>query len=264
MNVVVCMKQVPDTESVIKVKPDGTDIMKDDLKYIMNPYDEYAVEEALRIKEKFGGTVTILCLGPSRAVESIRTGLAMGADQAIQLDDPAFEGGDAFATAKVLAEGLKGVEYDLILCGKQAVDDDLSQVGASLAELLGLPQVSLIQKLEIADDKKSATVHRQVEGGIEVLQVTLPALLTAQKGLNEPRYASLPGIMKAKKKPFDVKNLAALGLSADSVGCFGSKTMITKYTPPPQRAPGRIVEGEGPQETVPKLVKLLREEAKII
>jgi electron transfer flavoprotein beta subunit len=264
VNVVVCVKQVPDTESAIKVKPDGSDIIKDDLKYVMNPYDEYGIEEALRIKEKFGGVVTILCMGPGRAVETIRTGLAMGADQAVQLDDPAFEGGDAFATAKALAEALKGIEYGLIFCGKQAIDDDLSQVGASLAELLKLPQVSLIQKLEIADDKKSATVHRQVEGGIEILKVSLPAVLTTQKGLNEPRYASLPGIMKAKKKPLDVKNLAALGLSSDSVGCAGSKALITKYTPPPPRAAGKIIEGEGPQETVPKLVKLLREEAKMI
>ena len=264
MNVVVCVKQVPDTESVIKVKPDGSDIIKDDLKYVMNPYDEYGIEEALKTKEKFGGTVTILCLGPGRALETIRTGLAMGADQAIQLDDPAFEGGDAFATAKALAEALKGIEFDLIFCGKQAIDDDLSQVGASLAEFLGVPQVSLIQKLDIAEDKKSATAHRQVEGGVEVVNVQLPAVFTTQKGLNEPRYASLPGIMKAKKKPLDVKNLAALGLSGDSVGCAGSKTIITKYSLPPKRAAGRIVEGEGPQETVPKLVRLLREEAKII
>ena len=265
MNSVVCVKQVPDTESVIKIKPDGSDIITDDLKYVMNPYDEFGVEEALKLKEKFGGgSVTILCMGPSRAVETIRTGLAMGADKAVQLDDPAFEGGDSFATAKALAEALKGLEYDVIFCGKQAVDDDLSQVGQILAELLGLPQVSLIQKLQVADDKKSAVVDRQVEGGIEVLKVSLPAVLTTQKGLNEPRYASLPGIMKAKKKPLDVKDLAALGLNADSVGCNGSKTMITKYTPPPERAAGKIIEGEGPQETAPKLVQLLREEAKVI
>ncbi|MFH2011865.1 MAG: electron transfer flavoprotein subunit beta/FixA family protein [Pseudomonadota bacterium] len=264
MNVVVCVKQVPDTESVIKVKPDGSNIIQDGLKFVMNPYDEYGIEEALQIKEKLGGLVTILCMGPGRAVETIRTGLAMGADQAVQLDDPAFEGGDAFATAKALAEALKGMEYDLIFCGKQAIDDDLSQVGSCLAELLNLPQVSLIQKLVIADDKKSATVNRQVEGGIEVLKVSLPAVLTTQKGLNEPRYASLPGIMKAKKKPLDVKNLAALGLGSDSVGSAGSKLKIKKYTPPPARAAGKIIEGEGPQETVPKLVKLLREEAKMI
>ncbi len=264
MNVVVCVKQVPDTESVIKVKPDGSDIITDDLKYVMNPYDEYGVEEALQIKEKFGGSVTILCMGPSRVVETIRTGLAMGADKAIHLDDPALEGGDAFATAKALAEALKGIEYDLVLCGKQAVDDDLSQTGQTLAELLGFPHASLIQKLEIADDNKSATVHCQVEGGLAVLDVSLPAVLTTQKGLNEPRYASLPGIMKAKKKPLDTKDLAALGLSADSVGCAGSKTIITKMTPPPERAAGKVIEGEGPQETVPKLVQLLREEAKVI
>ena len=264
MNIVVCVKQVPDTESVIKIKPDGSDIVTDDLKYVMNPYDEYGVEEGLQIKEKLGGEVAILCMGPSRVVETIRTGLAMGADKAVHLDDPAFEGGDAFATAKALAEALKGMEYDLILCGKQAVDDDFSQVGQMLAELLGLPHVSLIQKLEIGDDKKSATVNCQVEGGMAVLDVSLPAVLTTQKGLNEPRYASLPGIMKAKKKPLETKDLAALGLSADNVGCTGSKTMVIKMTPPPERAAGKIIEGEGPEETVPKLVKLLREEAKVV
>ena len=264
MNVVVCVKQVPDTESVIKIKPDGSEIITDDLKYVMNPYDEFGVEEALKVKEKMGGTVTILCMGPSRSVETIRTGLAMGADKAVHLDDPSLEGGDSFATATSLAAALKGMEYDLIFCGKQAVDDDSSQVGQMLAEMLGLPHVSLIQKLEIADDKKSATVHSQVEGGMAILDVSLPAVLTTQKGLNEPRYASLPGIMKAKKKPLETKDAAALGLSSDSVGCAGSKTMITKMTPPPQRAAGKVVEGEGPQETVPKLVKLLREEAKII
>ena len=264
MNVAVCVKQVPDTESVIKIKPDGSDVITDDLKYVMNPYDEYGVEEALQIKEKMGGTVTILCMGPSRVMETIRTALAMGADKAVHLDDPAFEGGDAFATAKTLAEALKGIEYDLILCGKQAVDDDLSQVGQTLAELLGIPSISLIQKLEIADDGKSAIVHNQVEGGMAVMNVSLPAVLTTQKGLNEPRYASLPGIMKAKKKPLETKDLAALGLSSESVGCAGSKIMITKLTPPPERAAGKIIEGEGPQETVPKLVQLLREEAKVI
>jgi len=264
VEVVVCVKQVPDTESVIKIKPDGSDIITDDLKYVMNPYDEYGVEEALQIKEKLGGSVTILCMGPGRSLETIRTGLAMGADKAVHLDDPAFEGGDAFATSKVLSEALKGLEYDLILCGKQAVDDDLSQVGQTLAELLGLPHVALIQKLDIADDKKSATVQCQVEGGMATLDVSLPAVLTTQKGLNEPRYASLPGIMKAKKKPLETKDLSALGLSSDSVGCAGSKTITTKMTSPPERAAGKVIEGEGPQETVPKLVKLLREEAKII
>lgn len=264
MEIIVCVKQVPDTESIIKIKPDGSDIIKDDLKYIVNPYDEFGIEEALKIKEKSGGTVTILCLGPDKAIEAIRTGLAMGADNAIHLNDPAFEGGDAFSTARAISAALKDVKYDLIFCGRQAVDDDLSQVGATLAGFLGIPQVSLIQKLEIADDQKSAIAHRQVEGGIEVLEVSLPAVFTAQKGLNEPRYASLPGIMKAKKKPVDKKDIAALGLSQDSVGKEGARTKIIKFTSPPGRQAGRIIEGEGPEETVPLLVKLLKEEAKVI
>jgi electron transfer flavoprotein beta subunit len=264
VEIIVCVKQVPDTESIIKIKPDGSDIIRDDLKYIVNPHDEYGIEEALKIKEKSGGTVTIISLGPDKAIEAIRTGLAMGADKAIHLNDQAFEGSDAFSTAKAMASALKDVPYDLIFCGRQAVDDDLSQVGASLAEFLGIPQVSLIQKLEISDDQKSATVERQVEGGIEVIKVSLPAVLIAQKGLNEPRYASLPGIMKAKKKPVDAKDLAALGLNQDSVGKDGAKTKIITLTSPPVRQAGKIIEGEGPQETVPALVKLLKEEAKLI
>ncbi len=265
MNVVVCIKQVPDTESIIKVKPDGSGIETQDLKYVINPYDEFGIEEGLRIKEKFGeGTVTLVSLGPQRAQEAIRMGLAIGADQAIHLDDPSFEGGDTLATAKAVAASLKDVPYDLIFCGKQAVDDDLAQVGASLAEILGLPQVCVIQKIEISGDKKKAAVHRQIEGGVEVIEVPLPAVFTAQKGLNEPRYASLPGIMKAKKKPLQTKNLEALGLKAESVGVAGSKTKVLKFSPPPEKKGGKIIEGESAEETAPKLVKLLREESKII
>ncbi len=197
MNVIVCMKQVPDTETLIKIKPDGSGIVTDEIKYVMNPYCEFAVEEALRIKEKFGGQAILVSMGPARTVESLRTGLAMGADRSIHLNDPAFEGSDAFTTAKALAETIKKESYDLILCGKQAVDDDMAQVGPSLAELLNIPHVTLITKLEISADKKKAKVEKEVDGGKEVIEVSLPAVLTCQKGLNEPRYASLPGIMKA-------------------------------------------------------------------
>jgi len=257
------MKQVPDTETLIKVKPDGSGIVTDDIKYVMNPYCEFAVEESLRIKEKFGGQSILVTMGPARAVEALRTGLAMGADRSIHLNDPAFEGGDGFATAKALAEVIKKEPFDLILCGKQAVDDDLAQVGPSLAELLNLPHVTLITKLEISADQKKAKVEREVEGGKEVIEVNLPAVFTCQKGLNEPRYASLPGIMKAKKKEVKPVNLAASGLPPDQVGAAGSKTKILKYSPPPSRPPGKIISGEV-REAAQKLVKLLREEAKVI
>ena len=237
MNIIVCMKQVPDTETLIKIKPDGSGIVTDDIKYIMNPYCEYGVEEALRIKEKFGGLVILVTVGAARAVEALRTGLAMGADRSIHLNDPAFEGGDGFATAKALAEVIKKETFDLILCGKQAVDDDMAQVGPALAEILNLPHATLITKLELFPDKNKAKVEREVDGGREVLEVNLPAVFTCQKGLNEPRYASLPGIMKAKKKEVKPINLASLGLPADQVGAAGSKTKILKYIPPPSRPP---------------------------
>lgn len=263
MNVIVCLKQVPDTETIIKIKSDGSGIVTDDIKYVMNPYCEFAVEEALRIKEKFGGQAVLITMGPARAVEALRTGLAMGADRSIHLNDPAFEGADGFATAKVLAEVIKKEPFDLILCGKQAVDDDLAQVGPSLAEFLDLPHVTLITKLEINMEQKKARVEREVEGGKEVVEVKLPAVFTCQKGLNEPRYASLPGIMKAKKKEVKPINLATLGLGADQVGAGGSKTKILRYIPPPSRPPGKIISGEL-ADCIKNLVKLLREEAKVI
>ncbi len=264
MNIIVCMKQVPDTEAQIRVKPDGSGIVDGDIKFVMNPYDEYGVEEALLLKEKFGGTVTIVCLGPERAVEAIRTGLAMGADKAVHLDDPAFEGGDAFSTAKALAAAIKGMECDLIFCGKQAIDDDLAQVGSALAEMLGIPQVVVVTKVEVSEDTKKANVNRQIIGGEEIIEVPLPAVLTAQKGLNEPRYASLPGIMKAKKKEVKSVKVADLGLDSSAVGAAGAKTKIIKMYSPPQREAGKIIEGETAEETAPKLAKLLREEAKAI
>jgi electron transfer flavoprotein beta subunit len=258
------MKQVPDTEAQIRVKPDGSGIVDSDIKFVMNPYDEYGVEEALLLKEKFGGTVTIVCLGSERAIEAIRTGLAMGADKAVHLDDPAFEGGDAFSTAKALAAAIKGMEYDLIFCGKQAIDDDLAQVGPALAEMLGIPQIVVVTKVEVSEDGKKAKVNRQIIGGEEIIEVPLPAVLTAQKGLNEPRYASLPGIMKAKKKEVKSVKIADLGLDPNAVGKAGAKTQILKMYSPPQRESGNIIEGETAEETASKLATLLREEAKVI
>jgi electron transfer flavoprotein beta subunit len=264
MDIIVCMKQVPDTESKIKVNPEGTGIITEGLKYVMNPYDEYAVEEALQIKEKLGGTVTILCLGPDRATEAIRTALAMGADEAVHLNDPAFEGSDSFTTANILAHAVKQMKYDLILTGKQAVDMDSSQVFGSLAELLGLPYVSVVVGLEISSDGKTATAKRETEGGVEeIIETPLPAVIAAQKGLNEPRYASLPNVMKAKRKEIKKLDLAALGLSAEEAGEKGSKLKTKNFRLPPERKAGRKIEGE-PAETAAELAKLLREEAKLI
>lgn len=264
MDIIVCMKQVPDTESKIKVNPEGTGIVTEGLKYVMNPYDEYAVEEALKIKEKFGGTVTIVCLGPDRATEAIRTALAMGADEGVHLNDLAFVGSDSFTIAKILAGALKDMKYDLILTGKQAVDFDSSQVFGCLAELLDLPYVSVVVGLEISSDGKTATAKRETEGGVEeIIEMPLPAVIAAQKGLNEPRYASLPGIMKAKRKEIKKIDLATLGLDAGEVGEKGSKLKTKNYRLPPERQAGKKIEGE-PAETASELARLLHEEAKLI
>jgi electron transfer flavoprotein beta subunit len=264
VNIIVCLKQVPDTETQIKIASDGKSIVTDDIKWVMNPYDEFGVEEALRLKEKFGGEVTVVSLGPKRVTESIRTALAMGADKGILICDDALERSDSLAVAKALYAAIKDLEYDLIFTGQRGVDDDMGVVGANLAELLDIPQLSVIDKVEVAEDEKSVKVNRPVEGGTLVIESSLPALITAQKGLNEPRYASLPGIMKAKKKPLDEKTLADLGLDAADFGEGARKVKVLEMTPPPAREGGKIVEGETPQEKAAELARLLHEEAKVI
>lgn len=263
MNIIVCLKQVPDTESQIKIGSDKKSIVTDDIKWVMNPYDEFGVEEALRLKEKFGGQVTVVGLGPKRVTETIRTALAMGADKGILICDDALNGSDSIATAKALAAGIKDLEYDLIFTGQRGIDDDMGTVGAALAEFLGIPQLSLIVKVDVAEDGKSVQVTRPVEGQALNIESSLPALITAQKGLNEPRYASLPGIMKAKKKPLDEKTLADLGLDASEFGESARKLKILEITPPPERGGGKIIGGETPQEKAAELARLLHEEAKV-
>ncbi|MBW1797567.1 MAG: electron transfer flavoprotein subunit beta/FixA family protein [Deltaproteobacteria bacterium] len=264
MNIIVCLKQVPDTETQIKVASDAKSIVTDDIKWVMNPYDEYGVEEALRLKEKFGGEVTVVGLGPKRVTESIRTALAMGADKGVLISDDALEGSDSLATAKALAAAIKELEYDLIFTGQRGVDDDMGVVGASLAALLGIPQMSIIVKVEVAEDGKSVKVTRPIEGENLIIESSLPALITTQKGLNEPRYASLPGIMKAKKKPMEEKTLSDLGLDTAEFGEGARKVKIVELTPPPARGEGKIVEGETPQEKAAELAKLLHDEAKVL
>ena len=264
MNIIACIKQVPDTEAQIKIAPDGKSIVKDGIKWVMNPYDEFGVEEALRIKEKMKGEVTVIGLGPKRVAESIRTALAMGADKGILISDPALEGSDAIATAKALAAAIKGLKYDLIFTGQRGVDDDMGLVGASLAEFLGIPHISIVVKVEVSPDGKTVKVNRPVEGQTLVIESSLPALITAQKGLNEPRYASLPGIMKAKKKPLEEKSLSSLGLNPAEFGEAARKLKVLGLAPPPQRKAGKIVAGDSPQAKAAELARLLHEEAKVI
>ena len=264
MNIAVCIKQVPATESKIKPSADGKDVDRTGLSYVVNPYDEFGVEEALRIKERLKtGQVTVLTIGPDKAAESLRTCLAVGADQAIHIKDPALEGGDAYSNGVVLAAALKKHSYDIIFFGKQAIDDDNGAVGIHVAELMGLPHIAAINKLEIFPEEKRAVAHRQIEGAVEVVETDLPAVFTCQKGLNEPRYASLPGIMKAKQKPLTLLSLSELALSPDQVGSRGAKLRVEKLELPPVRGDGRIIEGD-PAQAVAELVRLLHEEAKIL
>lgn len=263
MDIVVLLKQVPDTEATIQIQEDGRTIKTQDIKWVMNPYDEYAVEEALRIKESQGeGKVTILTVGHDRAVEAIRTALAMGADEGLLIDDPAIDGSDGLGIARILAAALGGLAYDLIIAGMRAVDDDGYLVPTAVAEFLGIPGIAMVVKQDISDGK--IRCERMVEGGTVVVEADLPAVFTTQKGINEPRYASLPGIMKAKKKKLETMTLADIGLQADQVGETGAKARVARLSFPPERQPGRMVEGETPEEKAAELVRLLREEAKII
>jgi len=256
MNIVVCVKQVPDSETLVKVKPDGSGIEEAGIKWVMNPYDEFAVEEGLKLKEKNGGDVTIVTLGPGRAMETIRTALAMGAEKGVHISEENFDDECAYSKASTLAAAIREIPYDIILCGQRAIDDDEGQVGAILAELLGIPQATLVTSLTV--DGNTARAVKAIEGAQVTIESSLPCVITAQKGLNEPRYASLPGIMKAKKKPVDVKDAASLGITADA------KIKIVKFSPPPERAPGKIIEADDPAAKAQELVTLLREEAKVI
>ncbi|OGT99177.1 MAG: hypothetical protein A2085_08690 [Gemmatimonadetes bacterium GWC2_71_10] len=253
MKIAVCVKRVPDTETRIKIGGgggSGTGIDEAGVKFILNPYDEFAVEEALQRKDKAGtGEIVVITVGGDAAQETIRTALAMGADRGVLLKADAIPA-DGLAVAKALAAELKAGGYDLILCGKLAVDDANHQVGVMVAELLGLPCVSSAAKIEWGEG--TAVAEREVEGGIEVVAFALPAVVTCEKGLNTPRYPALKGIMAAKKKPIEVKP-AQLG---------PARVAVRSLTLPPERKEGRIV-GEGPA-AVAELVKLLQTEAKVL
>lgn len=265
MNVVVLLKQTPDTESVIRISGDGKSIVTDDLKWIINPYDEFAVEAALRLKEKHGGSVTILSWGPQRVVESIRTALAMGADSGVLIDDPALEGSDSLGVARALAAAAKELNPDIVVCGSRAVDYDLAQRGVMVAEFLGWPHLALA--VTLSSDGGSVAVDRPIEGGKVTLESSLPAVVTlgGSHAVWTPRYASLPGIMKAKKKPLAMKKLADLGLDSSEFGPGAAKICITSLEMPPDRAAGRIIDGG--LDTAGKAVELVRalhEEARVI
>lgn len=249
MKIIVCIKRVPDTEARIKIGGDGTSIDQAGVKYVISPYDEFAIETALRLKDAKGsGEIIAITLGESQSAEQLRSALAMGADRAILLKGQATL--DGSATAKALAAEIKTHAPDLVLCGMKAVDNDQQQVGVMLAEYLEMPCVSVVAEVELEDNH--AVAHREIDGGVEVVEVALPAVITTTKGKHEPRYPSLKGIMAAKKKPLEEKEaqIAAPRISVRSL------------TPPAERAAGKIV-GQG-AEAVPELVRLLKEEARVL
>lgn len=253
MIIYVLVKQTFDTEEKIVLR-DGA-VAEDEVKFVLNPYDEYAVEEAIRLKEKHGGNVAVLSVGPDRCAEALRTALAMGADEAVLISDGRISD-DEFAVSKVIAAYLRQQPYDMVLGGSFSVDSGAGQVAVRVAHLLGIPHVSSVTKLDIADGK--AAVLRDAEGDAETLEVSLPALFTAQQGLNEPRYPSLSGIMKAKKKPFRQLALNDLGLTEADIA---PKIARESVSLPPERQAGRMLRGEL-QEQARQLVHLLRTEAK--
>jgi electron transfer flavoprotein beta subunit len=266
VKIVVLVKSVPDTESKIKIAADGASIDPAGIKFVMNPYDEFAVEEGLRIREKLKDDTTVVAvsMGPERAIDVLRTALAMGADDAVQVNDPAFEGGDASAHARVLAETVRALGADLILGGKQGIDDDAALTCAAIAEHLEIPQAQIVTELTLSDDRTRVTARRRVEGADEIVEMGLPAMVTCEKGMNEPRYASLPGIMKAKKKPLEVKTLADLGIDPATVGAAGRKLVVKALRFPPQRQAVRMIKADTPEATASELVRVLHEEAKLI
>lgn len=259
MNIFVLLKQVPDTETKVRITADKKSIEKGDVKWIINPYDEFAVEEGLKTKEKLKeGTVTVVTAGPDRTVEALRTAVAMGADNAIhvKIDN---ESADTYLCARALAEVLKKENPGIVFMGKQAIDDDQAAMVGYVAELWNAPSASVIVKCEIGADKKSATLEQEGDGGAKnTIALSLPAVVGVNKGINTPRYASLPGIMKAKKKEIKVYQLADLGLGSE-----GPKTVDSDYQLPPERAAGKKLTGDAATQ-VKELVKLLREEAKVI
>ena len=251
--------------AVYKIAPSNRAIATGDIKWIMNPYDEFAVEAALRLKEKHGGTVTVLSYGASRVIETLRTALAMGADDAVLIDDPLMKDSDFLRVTGTLAVAAKQANPDIILIGSRSVDYDQGQRGAILAELLGWPHIALAVSLEC--DGSKIKVERPIEGGKVVIESPLPVLVTlgGSHAVWNPRYASLPGIMKAKKKPLAVKKLTDLGLLATDFAPELARIRIISLEMPPQRAPGKIV-GDGLElaDKARELVRVLHEEAKVI
>ena len=253
MNIIVCVKQVPDTTEV-KIDSKTNTLIRQGVDSILNPFDAYAIEEGLLIKEKLGGKVTVITMGPPQAEQILRDSLALGVDEVLLLSDPAFAGADTLATSYTLSKMIQKIgKYGLIICGKQAIDGDTAQVGPGIAALLDIPQITYVKKIrEITDEKMIA--ERMVEDGIEVVESTLPALITVVKGINEPRMPSLRGKMAAMKAEIQVLGIKDLDVDLKNVGLNGSPTWVDKISTPPPRSGGQIYQGE-PDEIVEAFLK---------
>jgi electron transfer flavoprotein beta subunit len=242
MNIAVCVKQVIDTEAQAKLDPESWRLDRN-VTCILNPYDEFAVEEALRIKEAHGGEVAVLCMGPAKAEDAVRKALAMGADTAVLVSDPALAGSDAQGTAYALAEALKTMEWDLVIFGVRSTDGETGTVPAAVAEMIGKPLLSTLEKVEV--DGSNLKVHRETELGYISYECPMPAVLSVIKGINEPRFPSMKGIMGAKKKPLDVKDAGALALDPARIGQSGAKTQVLSGRSPEPRQAGVKIQDDG-------------------
>jgi electron transfer flavoprotein beta subunit len=259
MNIIVCIKQVPETTEV-RINPETNTLIRDGVKSIINPFDMYAIEEGVRLKEKFGGKVTVVTMGPPQADAALREAISMGADEGVLVGDRAFAGSDTWATSYTLSGAIKRIgAFDLIICGKQASDGDTAQVGPGISTHLDIPQVTYVKKVEEANEK-TMRVERMMEEGYEIIETPLPALITVVKEINEPRIPSLKGMMRAKSAKITAYSQKDLNLDPQSIGLCGSPTQVVKIFTPPQRTGGQMLTGEVP-EIASKLVDLIKEEA---
>lgn len=257
MNIIVCIKQVPETTEV-KINPETNTLIREGVKSIINPFDMYAIEEAVRLKEKFGGKSTVITMGPPQAEAALREAISMGCDEAVLLSDRAFAGSDTWATSYALSCAMRKIsDFDLIICGKQASDGDTAQVGPGIAAHLDLPQVTYVKKIEEVKDKVMR-VERLMEEGYEIIEVPLPALLTVVKEINEPRLPSLRGMMRAKQAKITVWTAQDIQAEPESLGLKGSPTRVVKIFTPPPRQGGQVFQGDT-SEVVEKVVGLLKD-----
>jgi len=263
VNILVLIKQVADTEARIVIGSDCKSLEIEN-KYAINFFDEFAIEEAIRVKEKVKGSVITVCTyGPARAVEALRTAVAMGADRAFLIDSTVSQNEDPLVISNLLANFARKEKFDLIICGRQAIDDENANIGPMVAEILNIPHVNWITGLEVIDESR-VRVESEIESGKRITNVVLPALFTAQKGLNEPRVPLITGVMKAMKTEIPVVDPLTLGMSKDNLGENSSNTVVISYELPAQRPAVKIIEGSSPEEKARKLVHALKEEAKVI